>query len=834
MDTLNTPVTPDIPTTPVAPTPAPIQPSLTPTTPPPTTDSAGGSKNKLLITLAIILVLILATAGYFMMSTTGSPNESVDSADASPPSLSVKSNGLKGSFMEEDMNLLKFEPKDIEAFKAKEEKFIKDKVQPIKLKSGVNYLYAEKTMSFEDAINATDPRVERMAVTMYDLNSRKFLIYPKGPFDATKEVLQADIGKTKIQAGTGFVVMAEKEANMYGVKFGTEKSTVSPSFLDETKSGWQLVAVNDDSLINILKPIIKPDRIAYIFAQTKDTEFEEAKDPNYKLTYYLLWIKFSAPKAISKPPQSTVQPTQPLKQTEPKLTAAPDPTPVALAPEVSAISPSSIKRGETVDMIITGKNLDDTDTSVNDKDMTIIGSSVTTPNKIILKLQVSEKTTVSKEKKITITSKVDNTKKTTANFAVIQPDVKGDSVKETPLPPTSPANTTTVTGTDPKEVLQGELKDKSIKIVGTNLLGSVVKMEKENTGIIIKSQIASADGNAIMLTVDIPATAKTANFMILPAASSAKPITVPLNLVEKLTPSDKSEPAAITTMYGIKIGEKVLAKSTSTDKVLMHQWDVATVTGFVDSKINVMYDNKSIAAFEQSSIAVMTQPTTLVQYQKVIAKSRVVSQGTYWDAHIVSIKDSNYQYGYDDEFANGKYGNTTELHGLDYFYVPLGNPQIDQAGTGTYSAISQPASSAKSPALSSIESGTLAPGSILDGSKNTGLMAMGYKPKFWLCVTNLIDQATPFTITSDTTKLVFSDVKIEKYSSGSYGMSSYCGQGFSSGFPGSSSGDPQTAISATLTVPTDMPENTYTITLKQGITSIGSKPLIIKNPTLSP
>ncbi|MCX6733618.1 MAG: hypothetical protein NTX63_02285 [Candidatus Peregrinibacteria bacterium] len=117
-------------------------------------------------------------------------------------------------------------------------------------------------------------------------------------------------------------------------------------------------------------------------------------------------------------------------------------------------------------------------------------------------------------------------------------------------------------------------------------------------------------------------------------------------------------------------------------------------------------------------IAEMKTPSSLKQYQKVIAKGRT-DANIFFSAHILAVAKvpfvgtTVYTYGYDDELVNGKYvadGKVvTPITTIDNFFVPLGGEVI-----GTKSDVGDVVVAAVTPTLSDVDKDLANLGVILD------------------------------------------------------------------------------------------------------------------------
>lgn len=643
MDNLITPPSGPIPTP-----PNPVQIQVQTQTP-----------RRLYVAIVLAIAAIAATV-YFSMS--GSEVNTTIDTDTSPPSLTVRSGGAKGSFIEGEMNLLQFEQQDIDAFKVREEGFKKDNIRAITLKSGVNYVYTEKEISFEDAVNAIDPLAGRIAVTMYDSSKKVFDIYPKGPFIGTVEVPQSSIKEVKIKAGYGFVVMAEKEANMYGVKLGTEKSSVMPTFDYNTTAGWQLIAVKDAWLADAIKSIDK-ERIGKIFAQKNNTEFEEVKTSDYVLARYLIWMRIKPlPKTVAMIPANTT----PLVD-QPAIEASPVDVD---APKITSISPNTAKQGDIIDVLIKGENISNTDISFSDMDLMLIGFPRVTSENIVIKIKVSA---IAKPdfKKIIITSKDDKTKKVEGTFTVTALSVEksANSIGEQTATKTNEATTavttpvttpvkaavTTATKIDPSEATQGE-KDKTIVITGANIKD--VTVTSQNAGIIIKSpMIVAPDGGSIIFKVDLSnaATVGATNFIVTQLSLTPSDIT-PIELgftVLKAIPENKApgKPSAIVLMQNEKdVGMAKIDPATDTkvtwtpgaDDSIMQSVDLIGTTKKINYHVVIMNSTQSTKTWEQPwEIAANDTNTCAVQ----LYREGKLSDKKYWVCPSITIPKGTLKSG---------------------------------------------------------------------------------------------------------------------------------------------------------------------------------------------
>lgn len=237
----------------------------------------GTSKPFVSIFTAVLLVGVLGGIFYF-----GYRN-----SDNTPPRLEIGSAAILGMLKEGKQGFLEFEKQDITAFESRKEDF---DGEPVKLASGVNYVYAEKKLTVKDIVECVDPKVESFLFAHYDYNDKVFYTYPKGPFG--EETKETDLDY-EVMPGHGFVLIVKEDADAYCLKSAKERANyVVRELLPYDKKGWVLFAASNENLVEVLDPFA--GRIKLVFKMTGAEKFErlEEEDADEELDdYYLLWMK---------------------------------------------------------------------------------------------------------------------------------------------------------------------------------------------------------------------------------------------------------------------------------------------------------------------------------------------------------------------------------------------------------------------------------------------------------------------------------------------------------------------------------------------------------------
>lgn len=275
-----------------------------------------------IVALVLLLVATFVAGAYYFVF--------YNEQDETPPILSSRS-GYQGLIKGGKFEFAKWEEKDITAYNKKVEAAKVAQTPAVKVYSDVNYLYAEKDITFEEAFQSVDSKAEEAAVAQYDASKGKFLIYPKTTYYDASQTEEVDPAKQIIKAGQGYFFVAKNDSEGYGFKNGAELSKIDPNICKMPSTGWYLVASNTKKLYDLVGPCL--DSIKYIFVQTGSASFENgriykrgtqkvADVMNYELKdYYLVWIKFSETPVI-KPVTPTPTPTpEPPVSTEAKLSA---------------------------------------------------------------------------------------------------------------------------------------------------------------------------------------------------------------------------------------------------------------------------------------------------------------------------------------------------------------------------------------------------------------------------------------------------------------------------------------------------------------------------------
>ena len=304
------PISPIVPVAPT-PTPAPVQapvaptpaPAVTPTQPvttplDPSLTPPSSSKKMIMIVVAILVVLGLAYVGYTSMTGSGDTSTTASTNSTTPPSLTVKSNGLKGSFsdVETTYNCMQFKDGEVASFKPDPGDASVDLV------SGMNSLQIREDVSWLDAVKSIGPETGMACMAFYDTEAKNFRIYPPGPFEGTIQMLQKDLANEKFKAGQTAILFVRKPGKAYKY-FSSAKTKGAKTFVPAAGiKGWSLHIASKDNVKDELAQF--NGRASKIFVQAmnekeKKEEFvkvDDSKKDTQKFDYnFLYWVYLDTP-----------------------------------------------------------------------------------------------------------------------------------------------------------------------------------------------------------------------------------------------------------------------------------------------------------------------------------------------------------------------------------------------------------------------------------------------------------------------------------------------------------------------------------------------------------
>lgn len=244
----------------------------------------GGSKTKAYILVGLIVAMIVGGGLYYAFGSNGDEEQ--------PPSIDMGGSGFQGMIKAGKQGFLEYEEKDKAAHKAvlEENKEVLKGHPAVKLKSGVNYVYAYEDVTVEELTLCMDPVVGSVLFAHYDWKQSKFLTYPKGPFGVQTKEVGTDYA---FQKGDSIVAIVKNPGDFYCVASANTKSSVAAS-VPAADSGWILMASNQDNLKAYVEPI--KSRVLKAFVLDKNGKFVKVESAGYDYdmkskSTYLVWLK---------------------------------------------------------------------------------------------------------------------------------------------------------------------------------------------------------------------------------------------------------------------------------------------------------------------------------------------------------------------------------------------------------------------------------------------------------------------------------------------------------------------------------------------------------------
>ncbi len=610
----------------------------------------------------------------------------------------------------------------------------------VKENGTINYMTVNAdNLTMADFVKNNNPMVKgnRALFIVYSAGqgglSKGFHTYPAGPFGtATTEIRKDDFSKIKLVKNSGVIMISRVKGENYGVLdpsvAPTSSSFPSPLLLDN-ESGWILVSGNGKlaDLIGTNK-----DRVISAWGLKDPVTFEKVDMNTYAFSaYHVAWLNLL--------PKSAIADSTPTA-TAPKIsTVAPASIAEGEVGTLVAVTGTDLKNVNKVefkeaDVSVNPATLTVTDTkitfkvssasqSVGMKTLTLTasdGSSVTSNDKF----QVIKKTNITSvsptslmigQKSAVIT--INGTSLTSAtvqltpatNFSFIgnpttnaagtvtsltvdvaDAAVKGAVAITVTATNGSDTNSTlmivekgsiapVISSVDPKSLTQGDA-DKDITITGKNLLGATVTSAQDMT---IVSQTAATDTSLIFkVTIAANAPAGVNKAITVTKAGSTPAIDTSFE-IKALPPKGPAVGTAV-------IGSEVLALAPSVDGPAgypgtyngsEYQWvkgKIQNIGSLYDVVLSEGAKTGKLVYLDKDHVAAMaTSAIPLVVDQKIIAKSRVATQNTFWSATITKVDGANYTYTYDDET------NKPEVRTIDNFFVPLSGVKKAQTPTPT-------------------------------------------------------------------------------------------------------------------------------------------------------
>lgn len=706
------------------------------------TDGAPNPFKKAILALTALLVVGGVGAGVYLNMGTpiqGDPNEP-------PPSLSAAGGlkgsfveSLQGFLQYEAKDVVAFDAGKA----ALAAKFGAPGV--VKGNAAVNYMTVNADgMTMADFVNNNSPVADKnlSLFLIYSAGqgglSKGFHSYPVGPFGAaTKEIKKDDLSKITLARNSGVVMISKSNGENYGVldpSVAPTSSVFPTPLLPDDKSGWVLVSGNG-KLLDLLGT--NKDRVISAWGLKDPTTFEKVDLNTYAFsTYHVAWVNLLPKSAVTDPTPTAVAPKI--------ATVSPGSITEGEVGTLIAVTGTDLKNVNKVefkeaDVSVNPATVTVTDTkitfkvssasqSVGMKTLTLTakdGSSVTSKDKfqVVSKTKitsVSPTSLMQGQKSAVITINGTNLTSATvqlapdANFSFIgnpttnatgtatnlTVDVADAAVKgAVAITVTTSSGSATdstlmivekgstspvITKVEPSFGTQGD-NAKEITLTGTNLLGATVTSAQDMT---IVSQTA-ATATSLAFKVNIAANALAGiNKSITITKAGLTPVVDKSFEIKALPPQG---PAAGTAV----VGSEVLALAPAVDGPAgypgtyngsEYQWvkgKIQNIGSLYDVVLSEGAKTGKLVYLGKDHVAALATPTVpLVVGQKVIAKSRLATQNTFWSATITKVDGANYTYGYDDET------NKPEVRTIDNFFVPLSGVTIVTPVTPPSTALS--------------------------------------------------------------------------------------------------------------------------------------------------
>lgn len=599
----------------------------------------------------------------------------------------------------------------------------------VKEDGAINYMTVNAdNLTMADFVKNNNPIVKgnRALFIVYSAGqgglSKGFHTYPAGPFGtATTEIKKDDLSKIKLAKNSGVIMISRAKGENYGV-LDPSVAPTSPSFpsplLLDNESGWILVSGNGKlaDLIGTNK-----DRIISAWALKDPVTFEKVDMNTYAFsTYHVAWLNLLPNTFVSTDNAPTA--------TAPKIsTVAPASIAEGEVGTLVTVTGTDLKNVNKVEFKESDVSVNLTTLTVTDTKITFkVSSASQSVGMKTLTLTASDGSSVTANDKFQVIKKTNITSVSPTSLMIGQKSavitINGTSltaatVQLTPAtnfsfignPTTNAAGTVTsltvdvadaavkgavaitvtatngsdtnstlmivekgsiapvISSVDPKFLTQGDA-NKDITITGKNLLGAKVTSAQDMT---IVSQTAATD-TSLTFTVSIAANAPAGVNKAITVTKAGSTPAVDSSFEIKASVQAPPIPGAVV------VGSEVLflAPKTAGPAGYPGTYDGSEYQWFKGKVQNIgsLYDivpsegpnlGKVVYVDKDHAAAMVTSAIPLVAGQKVISKSRVATQNTFWSATITKVDGVNYTYGYDDET------NKPEVRTLDNFFVPL-------------------------------------------------------------------------------------------------------------------------------------------------------------------
>lgn len=667
------------------------------------TDGAPNPFKKVILALTALLVVGGVGAGVYLNMGTpaqGDPNEP-------PPSLSA-AGGLKGSFVESLQGFLQYEAKDVVAFDAGKAALATKFGAPgvVKGNAAVNYMTVNADgMTMADFVNNNSPVADKnlSLFLIYSAGqgglSKGFHSYPVGPFGAaTKEIKKDDLSKITLARNSGVVMISKSNGENYGVldpSVAPTSSVFPTPLLPDDKSGWVLVSGNG-KLLDLLGT--NKDRVISAWGLKDPTTFEKVDLNTYAFsTYHVAWVNLLPKSAVT------------------------DPTPTAVAPKITSVTPKTAEQGQkAVTFIVTGTDLGGAKVEFSPAAdfQNITGLTVdTTSTSVKFIADIADVATVDfKEIKVTtakgsvtdksfkVTAKAAPAGTITAKTSTDEPSAivfTAPTEKQTFTADVLKVNGLSFSGTDSnKTSYNKDAAGNFYMNYAWSLTAAGATTPTWSTGWTYDAAKISYDAAKIATCVTTLVTATpVAPYMTCPSG------TIPKSFFADIKSGDytlagtvgdgkasKTTNVTITVTGSVQvpaagtavIGSEVLALAPSVDGPAgypgtyngsEYQWvkgKIQNIGSLYDVVLSEGAKTGKLVYLGKAHVAALATPTApLVVGQKVISKGNPDTDGTFWSATITKVDGANYTFTYDHNITIQVSPRT-----ISNFFVPLSGVTI--------------------------------------------------------------------------------------------------------------------------------------------------------------
>lgn len=234
---------------------------------------------KLKIFIVALSILLVVGAGFLF-------NNSLDLQR--PPSLAMGNEALKG-LIGGNRNFFSFTQSDLER--------IGDFAAATPRPMGIQYYYAEENINFQSIIQSIKPELDNQCIIItYMAEDKKFHTYPRGPFQGTAMVSEAQLTTFEVPSAQAFLIVCTKETATINIKHSTDQPRAFDNSFDWRSEGWHLTAFSSSE--DLARSVSScSNRTKSIWVQKGENGFEktELDAPALAPGYYLAWLMIEGP-----------------------------------------------------------------------------------------------------------------------------------------------------------------------------------------------------------------------------------------------------------------------------------------------------------------------------------------------------------------------------------------------------------------------------------------------------------------------------------------------------------------------------------------------------------